>query len=187
MKHYIKCLLLGTVIISGPAYAAECTSAPDCAALGYTMTASDCGEKAYIKCPFDTSKIFCQADIKCTVANCAACKQGSGTQCAVCKSGYELNGTTCRKSCSSGYSRSVTSCNSNYCFSQDIAGCGKCTYKNNCSGYYFSREEAEKRCNRTYGWTSCSVCPGETKWRCCSRGDSGVRCMTPANPGLPLR
>ncbi len=182
MKHYIKYLLLGTVIISGPAYAAECTSAPDCAALGYTMTASDCGEKAYIKCPFDTSKIFCQADIECTVANCAACKQGSGTQCAVCKSGYELNGTTCRKSCSSGYSRSVTSCSSNYCFSQDSAGCGKCTAKNDCPGYSDTLNLTSSYC-KLYGYQICRECPGNAltiKYKCCNKTNAST-CLQPSD------
>ena len=185
MKHYIKYLLLGTVIISGPSYAAECTSAPDCAALGYTMTVSDCGDKAYIKCPFDTSKIFCQKDIVCTVANCAACKQGSGTQCAVCKSGYELNGTTCRKSCSSGYYRSTTSCSSNYCFSQDSAGCGKCVLKDDCTGYnYTDLDQAQKICpNGVYVCSECSTSP--RKYKCApSTGSGGLR---PFEPGLTIR
>ena len=34
----------------------ECTPAPDCDAIGYTETSC---EGAFIKCPFDTSKLFC--------------------------------------------------------------------------------------------------------------------------------
>ena len=35
---------------------AECTPAPDCASIGYTETSC---EGDFVKCPFDTSKLFC--------------------------------------------------------------------------------------------------------------------------------
>lgn len=50
---------LGLILTIGTLHAAECTQAPDCANLGYTKTASDCSGMASIKCPFDTSKVFC--------------------------------------------------------------------------------------------------------------------------------
>ena len=36
----------------------NCTKAPDCATLGYTKTSADC-PKGGVKCPFDSSKMFC--------------------------------------------------------------------------------------------------------------------------------
>ncbi len=39
---------------------AVCTPAPDCASLGYAMTADDCTGLITVKCPTDTSKIFCK-------------------------------------------------------------------------------------------------------------------------------
>ena len=50
---------------------AACTSNPDCATLGYTMTTTECSGLPTIKCPFDTSKIFCDKvlPITCTVGS----------------------------------------------------------------------------------------------------------------------
>lgn len=39
---------------------AACVPAPSCDALGYTMTAADCNGQITVKCPTDTSKIFCK-------------------------------------------------------------------------------------------------------------------------------
>ena len=39
---------------------AVCTPAPDCASLGYKMTAADCTGQITVKCPTDTSKVFCK-------------------------------------------------------------------------------------------------------------------------------
>ena len=38
---------------------AVCTPAPDCASLGYTKTSADCKGQIMVKCPSDTSKVFC--------------------------------------------------------------------------------------------------------------------------------
>lgn len=38
----------------------NCTAAPDCASLGYTKTAAQCPDGG-MKCPFDSSKMFCVA------------------------------------------------------------------------------------------------------------------------------
>ena len=43
--------------------ALDCTAAPDCASLGYTMTAADCTDKVKVACPTDTSKVFCKKDV----------------------------------------------------------------------------------------------------------------------------
>lgn len=58
-------LVLG-MMISGRAMAqAEttptCVKAPTCEELGYDKVASDCGELAKLRCPFDPDKYFCTA------------------------------------------------------------------------------------------------------------------------------
>ena len=51
MKKILPLLLLTPIIAN-----AECTPAPDCASIGYTETSCE-GDS--LKCPFDTSKLFC--------------------------------------------------------------------------------------------------------------------------------
>lgn len=53
--------LLGTTILGSSAQSAAqtCAVAPTCESLGYTMTATDCTGKKTLKCPFDTSKLYC--------------------------------------------------------------------------------------------------------------------------------
>ena len=40
--------------------ALNCTASPDCASLGYTMSAADCTDGVKVACPTDTSKVFCK-------------------------------------------------------------------------------------------------------------------------------
>ena len=53
----------GLILSVTNSYAIDCTPTPDCVTLGYTKTASDCSGVAAIKCPFDTSKVFCEEKI----------------------------------------------------------------------------------------------------------------------------
>lgn len=46
---------------------ASCVATPSCAELGYTDTSCDSGKKS-VKCPFDTSKIFCASP---SITRCA--------------------------------------------------------------------------------------------------------------------
>lgn len=55
---FASVLLSGTILYSSPLYAV-CTLAPDCADLGYTMSAADCEGQVAVKCPTDMSKVFC--------------------------------------------------------------------------------------------------------------------------------
>ena len=57
-KKMLLLSLLGLVCGSENSFAA-CQTAPDCATLGYTMTAAECSGLQTLKCPFDTSKLFC--------------------------------------------------------------------------------------------------------------------------------
>ncbi len=51
MKKFLPLFLLTPIIAN-----AECTPSPDCADMGYTETS--CSGK-FVRCPFDTSKLFC--------------------------------------------------------------------------------------------------------------------------------
>ena len=55
-------LMLGTALTPWSTNATDCVVAPDCASLGYTMSASDCKDKIAVKCPSDSSKVFCKAE-----------------------------------------------------------------------------------------------------------------------------
>ena len=41
------------------AWAQTCVPSPSCDTLGFTKTAADCAGKTILKCPFDTSKVYC--------------------------------------------------------------------------------------------------------------------------------
>jgi len=51
-----KILIILCLLIANEVYAQSCIPKPDCADMGYTETSCD---GAYIKCPFDTSKMAC--------------------------------------------------------------------------------------------------------------------------------
>jgi len=79
---------------------ATCTPTPDCASIGYNATSCD---GKFIRCPFDTSKLFC---IPCDSSYRYTCNgnyvaSGSGTACngkyadCKCVSGASLGDKTC--------------------------------------------------------------------------------------------
>lgn len=41
------------------AWAQTCVPPPSCNTLGFTKTAADCAGKTILKCPFDTTKVYC--------------------------------------------------------------------------------------------------------------------------------
>lgn len=64
-RKIITCLSLSLTICcltSGNARAIPCSN-PSCENLGFIYTASQCGNHAALKCPFDSSKFFCDAQI----------------------------------------------------------------------------------------------------------------------------
>ena len=52
--------VLGTFFSTSAIAALNCTASPDCASLGYTMSAADCTDGVKVACPTDTSKVFCK-------------------------------------------------------------------------------------------------------------------------------
>ena len=59
LKQEILLAIVGLILNSSNSFAADCTSTPDCGALGYTKTAAECDGVDTLKCPFDTSKVIC--------------------------------------------------------------------------------------------------------------------------------
>ena len=52
--------VLGAFFSTSAIAALNCTASPDCASLGYTMSAADCTDGIKVACPTDTSKVFCK-------------------------------------------------------------------------------------------------------------------------------
>ena len=76
MKKY---LLLASVVLTGAAiggaYAAiDCSTLPSCSELGYSMTASECGNMSKLKCPFG-EYYFCPTELE--EAKAVDCENGS--------------------------------------------------------------------------------------------------------------
>ena len=62
MKKLFLGLFAGTMVIGATnVFALECGGLPDCADLGYTLTEDLCEGHTMVRCPFDTSKVFCGA------------------------------------------------------------------------------------------------------------------------------
>ena len=63
-------LLAGISAFPLSAQALDCTATPDCATLGYTLSAADCTDKPTVKCPTDSSKVFCKTgpEVACAYA-----------------------------------------------------------------------------------------------------------------------
>lgn len=60
-----------SVGVAATAAAESCAVPPTCDSLGYTKTASDCQDMSTLKCPFDTSKVFCVSADELPSSNCA--------------------------------------------------------------------------------------------------------------------
>ena len=56
--------VLGAFFSTSSNAALDCTASPDCASLGYTMTAADCIDGVKVACPTDTSKVFCKTGVQ---------------------------------------------------------------------------------------------------------------------------
>ena len=64
----ILSITLAIICYNDASLASSCVS-DDCSALGYTKTESKC-EGDIVRCPFDTTKVFCKETEKCTITTC---------------------------------------------------------------------------------------------------------------------
>ena len=191
---FIMWILVSSTSMTATAKA-ECVPTPNCAEIGYTAT-SCTGDS--LKCPFDTSKLFC---IPCDTKYKYTCTQtgqkGKGTSCdgkyveCECNEGYDLVDGSCVISCAytltslptgcsavsdscvkngtTYYSSTCTSCKAGYTINS-----GTCN-ANTCSGYYAS----------TIGCSNYSTCQSgsTTKYKCtaCDNGfvlhSSSAQCI----------
>lgn len=107
-----------------------CITPPDCATIGYNKASADCPNGS-IKCPWDTSKIFCKAEVlppkpvedctgitEVTVPTNASCTEVAlrcPSKCTgwTCNSGYISTGLICKTDCSA-IQNEYNSCMGNY-------------------------------------------------------------------------
>ena len=119
--------MLCCLIMTGTAHA-ECTPAPDCASIGYTETSCE-GDS--LKCPFDTSKLYCLPCDSSYKYDCSGdnITGGVGSACGgkytscECSGGGEFNNGTCSQNCTVGMIYySDKSCSSTYDSSKTAIG-----------------------------------------------------------------
>lgn len=99
---------LGLAFISYPlsALALSCTTPPSCDTLGYKQSASDCTNRHALKCPFDSSKLFC--------GDCT--EDFKLTSCDIKKGQYISCGDKCKyTSCNYGWILENDNCVENPC------------------------------------------------------------------------
>ena len=124
---FIMGILISSMSMTGTVKA-ECTPTPDCASIGYTASSCDGG---FVRCPFDTSKLFCMpCDTKykytCSGNNIIG---GVGTSCngkyisCECSNGGVFTNGECPQSCTVGMIYySDKSCSSAYNSSKTAIG-----------------------------------------------------------------
>lgn len=120
-------LLFSAISLATPVLAAESCVAADCNSLGYKQTLSECSGKEMIKCPFDLSKVNCNAGASTCGdrfygtstcpdnATCTSCVEGAKTfqKSISCNQDYAFNSVswTCKDDrCPVGYKRSARDC-----------------------------------------------------------------------------
>lgn len=143
-KFYCSCgvLAFSVILSSGNVWAAD----PGCIqgnCDGYTKSAADCTGKSAIKCPFDTSKYYCQDSIN----NCQAGTFLNNGNCEVC------SGNTY----SEARAESCTACPEGTNVNSDHTGCVcKGSFKFPCSGTGYASGNGIV-CNGKYESCTCSA------------------------------
>ena len=134
----------------------QCAIAPTCGELGYEQQASDCTGLHMLKCPFDTSKVFCGGEACAADYALGSCDTSKGTcdECGgkykytACNSGWTLSGSDCAENDCSGYN----STSSNFSGCSTTASCQKGTstlYKcTKCSGNFTLSSSGTCSCNQ---------------------------------------
>ena len=141
----------------------QCAIAPTCSELGYEQQASDCTGQHMLKCPFDTSKVFCGGEAcnytntslpsGCSTAD-SCIKDGKNyysSICSSCYTGYSLKSNgTCSQTCT--YTNTSTAHCSDYdsCKLGSASGSKTYYYCNSCdAGYSLSNGSCVSSCNKS--------------------------------------
>lgn len=190
MRNKYKKVLLGcstalfSVVLSiDAAMAAGACLASDCT--GYTKTSAQCSGKTAIRCPFDTSKYYCQddVDIPCGDAYQYDCTGtgyigGSGSECggkyASCECDtsldYAWNGSSCSSTCDSSVYKYT--CSGSQEQGYDSNKCGTMYSQCGCSsGYHWAVNPSD-----SYGNSQCM--PDTYTLEVCIKKDSNTYYLT---------
>ena len=115
--------------------AQTCVTPPSCYSLGYTKTVSQCSGKAMLKCPLDTSMVFCDNSSSSSGGTTTSCPSGYFPYNDIYPSCNDPNKNkliehssakgcyTCRK-CIEGYWLGINNCKGSPSF--DGSGCTRC-------------------------------------------------------------
>ena len=121
--------------------AQTCVTPPSCYSLGYTKTVSQCSGKAMLKCPLDTSMVFCDNSSSSSGGTTTSCPFGYVPYNDIYPSCNETNKNkliehssakgcyTCKK-CTDGFWFN-NDCFTSFYATTDSAGCIRCS---KCSG-----------------------------------------------------
>ena len=169
-------LAAGFSLLAGSAAAQTCV-ANNCAALGFTKSAGNC-EGDIIRCPFDTSKVFCKEKIACSLPVCkdkVTAKPGNSTYitsvCTDC-SGSQVIKTGWK--CDTGYHECDNNCIplSQCCTGSDCdTGCcsnGRCV---NCPTCYNVIDSCSMNNDGLYEYTV-DICIAKDSGSECGSGGS---------------
>jgi len=152
----------------------QCAIAPTCGELGYEQNAADCTGQHMLKCPFDTSKVFC-GGINCSYtntslpsgcANAPSCTKNGrnyfSSVCSSCYTGYSLKSDgTCSQTCT--YNTSSTTNCTRYDSCQRGSSSGIYTYYKctACTTGYYVYKNYCKNCEWYLEWDNGSYTCGE--------------------------
>lgn len=156
MKKYILTSLCSAFLISGAVQvqaADNCTVTPDCESLGYTKTASQCSGQASIKCPWNTSKVFCEN----VVDPCTGITSVSIPANASCSKNAPACPSKCLEwTCNSGYFKLGDLCKREAII-QPESSCGRDSFEIICNGTTFCCPPGYADCKYTTGTITGSI------------------------------
>lgn len=175
-----------SLMLSGNIWAGGCVSS-DCAAMGYTLSASSCADLPTVKCPFDTNKVFCSKEVcEGFIKGTPSCDDGQTmTLCSEAPDNYyKCSGTAC----TGGYSTVSETCTSSQCKDRQSTNskCQACISAGSCSGYTMTEANANCPRDSLRGIrVSCYNNCGTAYYECCRSGTSGCLVMRPNDPTIP--
>ena len=183
MKKFTSIVITGclggalSVMLSSFAIAGGCISS-DCAAMGYTKTVSQCSGYEMIRCPFDTSKVFCQEPEVCPgYITGGDCPDGQTKEfCADDSNYYKCVGVACEEGYSTALKEPAILQNLCKVAQSSNSQCTKIIDAGTCGAV----NKTLSQCPR--GTKSCTNACGETRTRCCAENESG--CLTIFDPSL---